>query len=138
MSLNKKLRRFFHEVRREARRNAAFSARLENALDAMRPDDLVEDDADETADLIVPEPDEAGADDLPLDVNPVAIVRRDGADALREALCDIPETALRGLIAEHNLDPAGETGRLARDALVGHIVRSAEKRISRDRKLFDY
>lgn len=136
--LPKKLRRFFNEVRREAKRNPDFAARLDRALDALAPDSLLDDEDDHID----------GVDALDLDiiappepafvVNPLAIVRRDGADALRDALHDVPLTALRGLVLEHNLDPAGETGAMDESALIGHIVRQAARRIERDKKLFDY
>jgi hypothetical protein len=141
VKVQKKLRRFFHEVRREAKRNPAFAARLEAALDAMAPDamdadDLLDGERQAPARFDTPEPEDVS--EAALDLNPAAIVRRDGPEALTEVLRDIPETALRGLILEHNLDPAGETARLNRAALVDHIVRQAERRIARDKKLFDY
>jgi hypothetical protein len=132
-SLSKKLRRLFTEVRREAKRNPHFAARLEAALDAAvtDPDDgpgLLEDPADGAEDGALPT----------LDVNPVAIARREGLDGLLAALDGLPETALRGLILEHNLDPADEADGLAADGLVDLIARQAARRIERDRKLFDY
>jgi hypothetical protein len=142
--LTKKLRRFFNEVRREAKRNSKFAAKLDAALDAMGPDDQ-EDLPDAAFDgldapvrasaLLDPDP----LDDDPwADVNPVAIARREGEEGLRAVIEGLPEMALRGLIAEHNLDPAGESARLRRDALVNHIVAQAAKRIARDKKLFEY
>ena len=143
MSLAKKLRRFFAEVRREAKRNPAFAARLESALDALAPDDLLDDDeADldgaEAADGLGEGMASGAGGYMALEVNPVAIARRDGADALAAVLADLPETALRGLIAEHNLDPAEETVRQKKEALAAHIVRQAVRRIQRDAKLFEY
>lgn len=133
--LTKKLRRFFNEVRREARRNPSFAAKLEAALDATRPDDAIALLPEDAAAFDAPE---EAASDPAMELNPVAIARREGAEGLRATIQGMPETALRGLIAEHNLDPAGETGRLRRDALVDHIVAQASKRIARDTKLFEY
>jgi hypothetical protein len=136
MSLPKKLRRFFAEVRREAKRNPAFAARLESALDALAPDDLLDDEDEAETETTIAEA--ADEDDAALDVNPVAIARREGADGLRQVISGLPETALRGLIAEHNLDPADQSPGLRKDALVDLIVMQAHRRIERDRKLFDY
>lgn len=102
----------------------------------MAPSDLVEADDDDSRDFDAPEAEQGEV--TAFDVNPAAIVRRDGPQALTDALRDVPESALRGLILEHNLDPAGETAAMNRAALVAHIVRQAERRIARDRKLFDY
>lgn len=134
-SLSKKLRRLFTEVRREAKRNPVFAARLESALDTAAADfasrmDSVANDSGEDDDFL--------GQETTIDVNPVAIAQRVGADGLLAELDGLPETALRGLIAEHNLDPAEETGGLQRPALADHIVRQAMKRIERDRRLFEY
>lgn len=152
MSLNKSLNRLFDEIRREAKRNPDFADRLdaifrvhESARDVA--DEVVEaartdDDAGAAASTLPPvsrsaEP-VAGEGAGAPDINPVAYFTREGADALKVALTKFTKPALEGLLAEHNLDPAGATAGLAKPALVDHIIAQAQKRVERDRKLFDY
>ena len=153
MSLNKTLNRLFDEIRREAKRNEAFADRLDAVL---RAHDSAR---DVSADLIeqerrAPEMQERapqsarsladlGADARPAagassEINPVAFYTRDGAEALKAALAALPKDALTQLLGDHNLDPAGAAAGLAKPALVEHIVAQAQKRVERDRKLFDY
>ena len=72
------------------------------------------------------------------DLNPAAVYRRSGEDGLRSALADQDLSALRALVAEHNLDPSGVTPSLTRDELAAHIVAQAKRRAERDEKMFDY
>ena len=72
------------------------------------------------------------------EVNPVALFKREGEDALTEALAAIKSDALRALIVEHNLDPAGETSAMDDAERVAHIVAHAKRRAARDDKMFDY
>ena len=72
------------------------------------------------------------------EVNPVALFKREGEDALTEALAAIKSDALRALITEHNLDPADETGTMNDAERVAHIVAHAKRRAARDDKMFDY
>jgi hypothetical protein len=132
MSLNKTLNRLFDEVRREAKRNPAFADRLDAVLRAHASVREIDE-----RNL---EPEEAEADAAPAapDLNPLALYTRDGADALRITLAALPDAALLSLIGEHNLDPAGAAAGLAGHDLVEHIVAHAEKRVERDRKMFDY
>jgi hypothetical protein len=137
MSLSRTLNRLFDEVRREAKRNPAFADRLDAVLRAhasardIDPEVLAEAERDEAAPL---ESSEAAETEL----NPVAHFTREGADSLRVALAALPDVALVRLMGEHNLDPAGVAADLAGHDLVEHIVAQAEKRVERDRKLFDY
>ena len=80
----------------------------------------------------------AGAQPAPPLLNPVGIYKRSGEEALWTALATQELPALRALIAEHNLDPSGETEALDRDALAAHVVAQAKRRADRDEKMFDY
>lgn len=144
MSLNKTLNRLFDEVRREARRNPAFADRLDAVIRAhVSAREIDETNLDiETG---PPAPSERSADagegaaaPAHADLNPIAYFTRDGADALTAVLSDLPESALAHLVSEHNLDPAGAAAGLPKPDLVAHIVAQAQKRVERDRKLFDY
>ena len=144
MSLNRTLRRLFVEVRREARRNPEFAGRLDAALRAYAEASAA--DASpipvlEPAPEAAPPPQRESSPVAPAagpELNPVALLVRDGEDALTEALISLPDAALHRLLGEHNLDPAGAAEGLAGPGLVAHIVAQAQKRVERDRKLFDY
>ena len=71
-------------------------------------------------------------------INPVGLYTREGEDALRKALESQELSALRALVAEHNLDPSGVTPALTRDELAAHILAQAKRRAERDEKMFDY
>lgn len=143
MSLNKSLNRLFDEIRREAKRNPDFADRLdaifrvhESARDV--PEETVEAER-ATPDVETPAP--SAAKPAPVageDLNPVAFFTREGADALKVALTKFTKPALETLVSEHNLDPAGAAAGLPKPALVDHIIAQAQKRVERDRKLFDY
>ena len=157
MSLNKTLDRLFDEIRREAKRNPEFADRLDAVLrlhDSRRDvgDDVIEEAARE-AQLGAPAPapapkpaprkSKAGpgatvAQRAPPLLNPVGIYKRSGEEALSTALSTQELPALRALVAEHNLDPSGETEALDRDALAAHVVVQAKRRAERDEKMFDY
>ena len=72
------------------------------------------------------------------DINPAGVFRKDGEEGLAAALADRDLSALRALVAEHNLDPSGVTPSLTRDELAAHIVAQAKRRAERDEKMFDY
>jgi hypothetical protein len=136
MSLNKTLDRLFDEIRREAKRNPDFADRLDAVLrlhDSRRevPDEVVEDVARDRTAGVSPA---VRATQL----NPVGLYKRAGEAALAAALADQDAPALRALVAEHNLDPSGETGALDRDGLAAHVVAQAKRRAERDEKMFDY
>lgn len=151
MSLNKSLNRLFDEIRREAKRNPDFADRLDaifQAHDSARdvPDALVDAEratpeaevaqAPSAASIVTPP---IGSDAArPAELNPVAFFTREGADALKVALGKFTKPALEHLVSEHNLDPAGAATNLPKPALVDHIIAQAQKRVERDRKLFDY
>lgn len=71
-------------------------------------------------------------------INPAGLYKREGEEALRKALEGQELSALRALVAEHNLDPSGVTPALTRDELAAHIVAQAKRRAERDEKMFDY
>ncbi len=156
MSLNKTLDRLFDEIRREAKRNPDFADRLDAV---MQRHDSRRDVADDVLEDVAPdEPKKAPSARTPAanvtkakkaageapavqeapDLNPAAVYRRSGEDGLRSALADQDLSALRALVAEHNLDPSGVTPSLTRDELAAHIVAQAKRRAERDEKMFDY
>lgn len=153
MSLNKSLNRLFDEIRREAKRNPGFADRLDAIFQAHEsqrdvPDDLVDAEraAPDTGDR-APSRAQAAPESGPEgprsqasapDLNPVAYFTREGAEGLKSALGKFSKPALEHLVSEHNLDPAGATAGLAKPALVEHIIAQAQKRVERDRKMFDY
>ncbi|MBP6690278.1 MAG: hypothetical protein KA153_09825, partial [Hyphomonadaceae bacterium] len=141
MSLNKTLDRLFDEIRREAKRNPDFADRLDAVLqrhDSRRdvPDDVLEEVAQPEAPPVaaapkskrskssVPEPVAQPANAAP-DLNPAGVFRKDGEEGLASALAGQDLSALRALVAEHNLDPSGVTPSLTRDELAAHIVAQA-------------
>ena len=72
------------------------------------------------------------------DINPAGLFKREGEDALTEALAALDLASLQSLISEHNLDPSGLAGGFDAAELVTHIVGQAKKRAERDDKMFDY
>lgn len=162
MSLNKTLDRLFDEIRREAKRNPDFADRLDAVLqrhDSRRDvaDDVLDDvvQSEPTAAPAVtkskrnrpnavvpsaPQPPEAVAPPVGLapEINPAGLYRKGGEEGLAAALADQDLSALRALVAEHNLDPSGVTPSLTRDELATHIVAQAKRRAERDEKMFDY
>lgn len=161
MSLNKTLDRLFDEIRREAKRNPDFANRMDVVLrlhDSRRdvPDGVVEEMASASSDGAgaesVAKPAEqspisapptatkgkkATADAAPT-LNPAGLYKREGEEALVTALASQKLSALRAIVAEHNLDPSGVTPSLTHDELAAHIVAQAKKRSARDEKMFDY
>ncbi|MGE0596122.1 MAG: hypothetical protein AB7P07_07150 [Hyphomonadaceae bacterium] len=161
MSLNKTLDRLFDEIRREAKRNPDFADRLDAVLrlhESRRdvPDDVVETIASDASPAsstgkrkgkapaaVVQSAPQPPADIAPpigpaIDLNPVGLFKRSGEDALTEALAALDGVALKALIVEHNLDPAGETGAMDDAELAAHVVTQAKRRAARDEKMFDY
>ena len=157
MSLNKTLDRLFDEIRREAKRNPEFADRLDAVMqrhDSRRdvPDEVLEGvGADEPATAAAApakskkaKPSASTAEPITVpagaapDINPAGLFRKDGEAGLASALADQDLSALRALVAEHNLDPSGVTPSLTRDELAAHIVSQAKRRAERDEKMFDY
>jgi len=83
-------------------------------------------------------PPQAGEQQKAPDINPAGIFRKSGEEGLAAALASHDLSALRALVAEHNLDPSGVTPSLTRDELAAHIVSQAKRRAERDEKMFDY
>lgn len=157
MSLNRALAELFKVVRDEAASNPAFALKLEEALSAYRPSKAFKQAARakvrppppkpstpveaEPIGAAAPEPEtieEIAEVEAAPAINPVAIFSTGGEDALRIALAGPSREALAALVAEHNLDPAGQAEGADRDGLVEQIVAQARKRVERDSKLFDY
>lgn len=151
MSLNRTLDRFLTEIRREARRNPAFAERLDGVFRAHRS---LREASEEDLGTIVAQTQtqtqtetetetatETEAAPAPAALpNPVGLLQKEGEAALRAVLDakGVSAEALRGLIAEHNLDPAGQAEGALKPALIDLIAASAQRRIDRDKKLFDY
>lgn len=163
MSLNKTLDRLFDEIRREAKRNPDFADRLDAVLrlhDSRRDvaDEVVEEVASAPASDGAGEPQRTGGSKAAsrraaaqtaspaapqqagkqTTLNPAGLYKREGEDALTAALAALDEPALRALIAEHNLDPAGATDMMDEAELATHIISQAKRRAERDDKMFDY
>lgn len=155
MSLNKTLDRLFDEIRREAKRNPDFANRLDAVLrlhESRRdvPEEVMHEVARRQpqnppplAGEVPPKPTEGApkrrrpaASAPPL--NPAGLYKKDGEDALTKALASQDLSALRALVAEHNLDPSGVTPSLTRDELAAHILAQAKRRAERDERMFDY
>lgn len=166
MSLNKTLDRLFDEIRREAKRNPEFADRLDAVLQRHDSRRNVADEV--LADVVQDEPTKSSpasgggpsaargggksakgraAPAQPTepvqtptapDINPAGIFRKSGEEGLAAALADQDLSALRALVAEHNLDPSGVTPSLTRDELAAHIISQAKRRAERDEKMFDY
>ena len=83
-------------------------------------------------------PPQAGEQNAAPEINPAGLYRKGGEEGLGAALADQDLSALRALVAEHNLDPSGVTPSLTRDELAAHIVSQAKRRAERDEKMFDY
>jgi len=138
MSLNRTIDRLARAIKREAARNPGFAAKLDAVL-AAHTSRRADDDAREAADAAEAAV-AAAAAMAPPDINPIALVSADGADALAAALASDVWTAdaLRALANEHNLDPADELAEADKTDAMAHIVAAALRRVERDRKLFDY
>ncbi len=165
MSLNKTLDRLFDEIRREAKRNPDFADRLDAVLrlhESRRDvppevlDQLRQSGPASSRETAVGEggrsasrraapsrpaaptsPPQAGVREAP-QINPAGLYKRQGEDALTAALAALDEAALRALVVEHNLDPAGETSAMNETELAAHIIAQAKRRAERDDKMFDY
>ncbi len=138
MSVNRTIDRLTRAIKREAARNPGFAQKLDAIFEAHTSRRAESGDLEAETDLesAPAAPEIVAAPDL----NPVAIVSAQGADALAVALAGDVYTsdALRALANEHNLDPAGELVDADKDTIVAHIVAAAVRRVERDKKLFDY
>ncbi len=160
MSLNKTLDRLFDEIRREAKRNPGFADRLDavlrlhesrrdvadDVLEAMAQDEPKKAPASR-ATSVSPAANTAkskkNAGETPAlqeapALNPAGLYKKEGEAGLTTALASQDLSALRALVAEHNLDPSGVTPALTRDELATHILDQAKRRAERDEKMFDY
>jgi hypothetical protein len=136
MRADQRLEQALAVIRAEAKRNPRFAAALQRALGARAARPLRR-PPEEVLEAVSPPPPAPAPAPAP-EFNPIALLRRSGAAGLRAALAALEEPALRALIAEHHLDPAGASGEEAAEALAERIVRAAEKRLERDQKLFAY
>lgn len=134
MKADQRLEQALAVIRAEAKRNPRFAAALQRALGARAARPLRRPPEEVLEVVSPPPPAPAPAPEF----NPIALLRRSGVAGLRAALAALEEPALRALIAEHHLDPAGASGEEAAEALAERIVRAAEKRLERDQKLFAY
>lgn len=153
MTLNRTLERVFRTIRGEVARNPAFAAELEAALRDYRPrrgpprpihSPNLPARAQPVAAWPAPQPSippkVQEAEVLLPPLNPIAFARREGVDALRRELLSgsYDEAALRALLHEHNLDPAGEAQSEPVPDLVERLTQQAQRRLERDQKLFAY
>ena len=150
MSLNKTLDRLFDEIRREAKRNPDFADSLDAVLRVHESRRYVDEEVAAAvatpswtagvspANRRVSAKKTAGETPAAQALNPAGLYKRDGEAALEAALRVQDLSGLRALVAEHNLDPAGETPALTRDELAAHIVAQAKRRAERDEKMFEY
>ena len=148
MSLNRALAELFKVVREEAAGNPAFALKLEEALSVYRPSKALKQAAKARlrpkpaapAAAPAPAPVEPVEQEAPAapGINPISIYTNQGEAALRTALAAPSREALAALVAEHNMDPAGQAEGADRDGLIEQIVAQARKRVERDSKLFDY
>ncbi len=144
MSLNRTLERLFRAIRCEVARNPAFAGELEAALREYRPR-IGPPRPMAGPPRPVPAPNQAAAKPpiscppKPL-LNPIAFARREGVDGLRGELLSgvYDEAALRVLLEEHNLDPAGAARDEGFPELVERLTEQAQRRLERDQKLFAY
>lgn len=136
MTAERRLEALFAVIRAEARRNRRFACELDRALGVARPR-RPRLGTPVGPEALEPEPPSTQVARLAV-VHPVAMLRRDGPSALRDALGVFDAVALRELLQEHNLDPSGAGEQEEGEALVERIVRAAEKRLERDQKLFAY
>jgi hypothetical protein len=149
MSLNRALGELFKVIREEAAANPEFALRLEEALGFYKPSARRKQAAKAKLKRPVEPPKQAvrargeiGQETVPAApaLNPISLYTREGEAALRRELEGevYSREALAALVAEHNLDPAGEAAAADKPALVEQIVVQARKRVERDQKLFDY
>lgn len=151
MSLNRTLERLFRAIRCEVARNPAFAGELEAALREYRPrrgpPRPMASPPKPIATLPMPvaAPSQAGTKPPALrppkpSLNPIAFARREGVDGLRGELLGgaYDEAALRLLLEEHNLDPAGAAREEGFAELVERLTDQAQRRLERDQKLFAY
>lgn len=144
MSLNRTLERLFRAIRCEVARNPAFAGELEAALREYRPRiGPARPLASPPKPVLAASP--AGTKPMvsrPAKtlLNPIAFARREGVDGLRGELLSgvYDEAALRVLLEEHNLDPAGAARDEAFAELVERLTEQARRRLERDQKLFAY
>ena len=157
MSLNKALGELFKVIREEAAANPEFALKLEQAMAVYKPSKRAKQAAREKiaprpapakpeaaetpeAELFDPPAAPVKPDMVAPALNPVAMLGKEGEEALRAELEEGPYSAasLAALAAEHNLDPLGLADPADKQSLVDQIVAQAKKRVQRDAKLFDY
>lgn len=151
MSLNRTLERVFRAIRCEVARNPAFAGELEAALREYRPRRgpprpmTSPPKPIASSPMPVAAPIQAGTKPPALRppkplLNPIAFARREGVDGLRGELLSgaYDEAALRVLLEEHNLDPAGAAREEGFAELVERLTDQAQRRLERDQKLFAY
>lgn len=147
MSLNRTLERMFRAIRSEVARNPAFAAELEAALREHRPrrgpPRAIAAPNLPMAAALEPRPQAtkpAPAQRPAALLNPIAFARREGVDGLRKELLagGYDEAALRVLLQEHNLDPAGAAQDEGLADLIERLTQQAQRRLERDQKLFAY
>lgn len=140
MSLLRTLNQLHRAIRKEAKRNPAFAARLE-AVFAAHAQRFKTAPAETLEEFFLHAP-EAPANDVAeaaaLDFNPISLFAREGELGLRGAVAGAEAGSIRALMIEHNLDPSGAALEKSGEALLDYLVAQARRRVERDKKLFAY
>jgi len=132
MSVARTIDKLARALKREAARNPEFADKLDAIFSAhvsrRTPSPAAAREVEEAEETAAPS------------INPIAIVSAHGADMLAAELeSDVyTHAALKALADEHNLDPAGELEGADKATMIAHIVAAAQRRVERDKKLFDY
>jgi len=120
--IDRALNAIFRVISEEAVRNPAFGKKIEDALVMV---------SQELAEKRLTERSIEG-------LNPLVEYRRDAA-GLEARLARLDAKALKALVLQHRLDPAGTLkGAATKRMLIAHIVEAARRRAVRDASLFDY
>lgn len=117
-ALDDALARLFAVVRKEAKANPGFAAKLSQALAIPPPGDD-------------PQPAEAARFD------PVAVYAEQGEAGLRAVLADMTKPDLYALVRASDLEPRGASS-FNRARLIEHVVSVVRRRNTPKRSAFDY
>ena len=121
--IEKSLSNLFGIVTAEAGRNRVFAQNLEDAIIKLGADLGKQRELEETARAF----------------NPFVVYKTGGPEALAEALKPLPLKVLKLTVERHNIDPTGALPvRSRKPERSAAIMAAAEKRASRDSRLFEY
>jgi hypothetical protein len=121
--IEKTLSGLFKVVAEEAESNKAFAARLEGSLAKFAEDYVAR----------------AAAEGQVADFHPFIEFKKGTPDEFRARLAKFDVRALKLIVKNHGLDPAGALpAKAAKKVVAEFIATAAEKRAARDAKLFEY